>query len=206
MKEISTDLLKQGYIILPKSMLKPLLECGNWKEGDLEAWLRILMHVNYSEMSCCIGGVEITCKRGEAIHSYRRWMQIFCWKKYRTIYFFRRLVKAGIIEFIVHTEKITHIRVVNYDLWTGRDPVASEEAMKHKAEEFRRFWDRYHETVQRPKENVARARRVWFKLTAGEQRLAIERIEEFYYHQRDIRFIPQAATYLSDKAFLNEYD
>lgn len=38
-----------------------------------------------------------------------------------------------------------------------------------------------------------------------EQQTAIDHIEEVYYHTNDTRFIPLAATYLKDKAFLNEY-
>ena len=41
--------------------------------------------------------------------------------------------------------------------------------------------------------------------TKEEQQTAIDHIEEVYYHTNDTRFIPLAATYLKDKAFLNEY-
>lgn len=44
------------------------------------------------------------------------------------------------------------------------------------------------------------------KLTVTEKKLALENIEEYYTHQKDIRFCKQAATYLEDKAFLNEYE
>jgi len=67
------------------------------------------------------------------------------------------------------------------------------------------FWDKYHETMQKPKQYVARAHREWDKLTKEEQQTAIDHIEEVYYHTNDTRFIPLAATYLKDKAFLNEY-
>ena len=76
---------------------------------------------------------------------------------------------------------------------------------KEKSEAFDVFWDKYHETMQKPKQYVARAHREWDKLTKEEQRTAINHIEEVYYHTNDTRFIPLAATYLKDKAFLNEY-
>ena len=81
----------------------------------------------------------------------------------------------------------------------------SEEKKKEKSEVFDVFWDKYHETMQKPKQYVARARREWDKLTKEEQQTAIDHIEEVYYHTNDTRFIPLAATYLKDKAFLNEY-
>ena len=60
--------------------------------------------------------------------------------------------------------------------------------------------------TQKDKINIARARKEWNKLTATEKKLALENIEEYYAHQKDIRFCKQAATYLADKAFLNEYE
>lgn len=43
------------------------------------------------------------------------------------------------------------------------------------------------------------------KLGDKEQQLAIDRIEEYYFHQTNINFLLHAASYLSNKAFLNEY-
>ena len=80
-----------------------------------------------------------------------------------------------------------------------------EEKKKEKSEAFDVFWDKYHETMQKPKQYVARAHREWDKLTKEEQQTAIDHIEEVYYNTNDTRFIPLAATYLKDKAFLNEY-
>ena len=40
---------------------------------------------------------------------------------------------------------------------------------KEKSEVFDVFWDKYHETMQKPKQYVARARREWDKLTQEEQ-------------------------------------
>lgn len=112
----------------------------------------------------------------------------------------------GIIKIIPHQKGIFHIHINNYDFWTGCiSPEAREEKKKEKSEVFDVFWDKYHETMQKPKQYVARARREWDKLTKEEQQTAIDHIEEVYYHTNDTRFIPLAATYLKDKAFLNEY-
>ena len=43
------------------------------------------------------------------------------------------------------------------------------------------------------------------EIQLNEQQLAIDRIEDVYYHTNDTRFIAHASTYLKDKAFLNEY-
>ena len=101
--------------------------------------------------------------------------------------------------------------VAAHENYFGADDISfdkdktEEEKKKEKSEVFDVFWDKYHETMQKPKQYVARARREWDKLTKEEQQTAIDHIEEVYYHTNDTRFIPLAATYLKDKAFLNEY-
>ena len=56
------------------------------------------------------------------------------------------------------------------------------------------------------KENIAKAQRIWKKLSEKEQQLAIDHIEEYYYHQTNMKFTLHACSYLSNKAFLNEYE
>lgn len=128
------------------------------------------------------------------------------WSRSKTLRFFQKIQEEGIIKIIPHQKGIFHIHINNYDFWTGCiSPEAREEKKKEKSEVFDVFWDKYHETMQKPKQYVARARREWDKLTKEEQQTAINHIEEVYYHTNDTRFIPLAATYLKDKAFLNEY-
>ena len=100
---------------------------------------------------------------------------------------------------------ITLLRVTDYDLWTGHKKAATTRD-SHATEGFAGFWDLYHRITQKDKINIARARKEWKKLTVTEKKLALENIEEYYTHQKDIRFCKQAATYLEDKAFLNEYE
>ena len=49
-------------------------------------------------------------------------------------------------------------------------------------------------------------KRIWKKLSEKEQQLAIDHIEEYYYHQTNMKFTLHACSYLSNKAFLNEYE
>lgn len=85
---------------------------------------------------------------------------------------------------------------------TAADSSQKEEGI---IQSFHTFWDNYHQIMRKPKVNVARARHEWEKLTKEEWQLAIDRIEDVYYHTNDTRFIAHASTYLKDKAFLNEY-
>ena len=204
MKQLPENLLHEGYILIPKALLKR--QINDKAPGELEALLQVLIHANYSETTYKIQQIDIVCQRGESVISQQHWSQLFQWSRSKTLRFFQKIQEEGIIKIIPHQKGIFHIHINNYDFWTGCiSPEAREEKMKEKSEVFDVFWDKYHETMQKPKQYVARARREWDKLTKEEQQTAIDHIEEVYYHTNDTRFIPLAATYLKDKAFLNEY-
>lgn len=145
------------------------------------------------------------CRRGETVYTYSHWEKVLGWSRYRTRHFFETLFKSGIMEAVENSAGITLLRVIDYDLWTGQKKAAATRS-NHATEGFDDFWDLYHRITQKNKINIARARKEWKKLTATEKKLALENIEEYYAHQKDIRFCKQAATYLADKAFLNEYE
>ena len=52
----------------------------------------------------------------------------------------------------------------------------------------------------------AKARKSWNKLSANERTAAVENIENYYGHLNSTLFCLQAVNYLSNKAFLNEYE
>ena len=183
MNASTETILKKGYILIPKSLIEDFLKAGLGTEGYLEAWIRVLALVNYSDTETCVQGNRMICRRGETVYTYSHWEKVLGWSRYRTRHFFETLFKSGIMEAVENSAGITLLRVIDYD-----------------------FWDLYHRITQKNKINIARARKEWKKLTATEKKLALENIEEYYAHQKDIRFCKQAATYLADKAFLNEYE
>ena len=158
-------MLKHGFLIIPKALLQQQIEDRHMQEGEIEALLKILMKVNYSDtLYNDRQNKNCLCKRGESLFSYRD----------------------------------------EYDKWMG---VPDSDKQKKKAvnEKFHLFWNEFHSITQLPKENIAKAQREWKKLGDKEQQLAIDRIEEYYFHQTNINFLLHAASYLSNKAFLNEY-
>ena len=159
MNASTETILKKGYILIPKSLIEDFLKAGLGTEGYLEAWIRVLALVNYSDTEICVQGNRMICRRGETVYTYSHWEKVLGWSR-----------------------------------------------SNHATEGFDDFWDLYHRITQKDKINIARARKEWNKLTATEKKLALENIEEYYAHQKDIRFCKQAATYLADKAFLNEYE
>ena len=48
---------------------------------DEEAFLRVLMHVNYKSVTINSCGVEVNCKRGESLITYMGWADILGWTR-----------------------------------------------------------------------------------------------------------------------------
>ncbi|MBD3588070.1 hypothetical protein [Bacteroides sp. GM023] len=199
-------MMEHGYLIIPKSLLQQQIEEQDVQEGEIEAFLKILMKVNYSDtLYNSRQYTDYPCKRGESLYSYRDWSHIFHWSVGRTFRFFQGLNSLGVIEIITHPDSASlHIRVVEYDKWMGKFD-DNKQKKKTVNEKFRVFWDEYHSTTQLPKVNIAKAQREWKKLSSKEQQLAIDHIEEYYFHQTNFKYLLQAGSYLANKAFLDEY-
>lgn len=203
MEALSYEMIRKGYVILPKVLLEERIKSNRKAMGDLEAFFVMLATVNYRDNICHIKGKELICARGEAMLSIQAWSLRFHWNRSKTRRFFERMTKEKLIE-TLENKWVTHIRILQYDLWTCRQK-AYQDGKTQVDEEFREFWKEYHKVTQTDKKNIARARREWQKLTDRERAEARKQINEYYFHLNDTRFCLQAAGYLSNKAFLNEY-
>ena len=128
MQKMDCQAIGYGYIIIPKALLKEqLIDCSP-HEGEIEAFLKLLVKVNYSETKLTDHQRRtIVCKRGESLHSYRSWSAIFHWPTSRTYRFIQQLKTNGIIEIIPHNDTTAlHIRVVNYENWTNISTLLNE--------------------------------------------------------------------------------
>ena len=196
-------ILSKGYVLFPKALFEEQMILNQQAKGHFEAFVLVLTHVNYSQTTCCINGYSFECRRGESILTLIHWAEIFGWNRNRTRYFFRRMFDEGFIERLVNPYT-THIRIPDYDLLTGKsERIPSKPGAD--SGEFDIFWDAYHEITERQKLNIGRAKREWKKLSAEEKKLALDNINEYYFHLSDIKYCLQAANYLSNKAFTNEY-
>lgn len=54
MNASTETILKKGYILIPKSLIEDFLKAGLGTEGYLEAWIRVLALVNYSDTEICV--------------------------------------------------------------------------------------------------------------------------------------------------------
>lgn len=172
--------------------------------GYFDAFILVLTHVNYSTVECRIHQYTFQCRRGESVMSMVHWAELFGWKRSRTRYFFNKMYDEGIIERLSNPY-ITHIRIPDYDLLVGQK---RRESVRAEADgiTFDAFWEKYHDITRKPKTNVGRARREWNKLSVNERCLSLSHIDEYYDNLADIKYCMQAASYLSNKAFMNEYD
>lgn len=201
---MSKNHLKTGYVMVSRALLVNVYEEHPMAAGDGEAFLRILTYVNFKDCVETRYGIPLFCARGESVISYAGWADILGWSRGRTRGFFERCFIEGTI---VHVPDrcVSHIRIPNYDGWIGSRR-EGKEGGKLADEALQRFIEKYHEITLMPKTNVGRVRREWKKLSLNERKLATENIEIYYYHLPNIRHCVQAASYLADKAFLDEYD
>ena len=125
-------MLKHGFLIIPKALLQQQIEDRHMQEGEIEALLKILMKVNYSDtLYNDRQNKNCLCKRGESLFSYRVWSHIFHWSVGKAFRFIHELATLGIIEIISHPNNSSlHIRVVEYDKWMG---VPDSDKQKKKA-------------------------------------------------------------------------
>lgn len=213
MRPMTTEMLKKGYLLFPKALFE---EQMNMKTGEkaadaFEAFAFVLTHVNYSTVTCNVRGHLFDCVRGESVLSLARWMEILGWPRNRTRYFFNKMFDAGIVERVANPY-VMHIRIPDYDFLTGNARPKAAPRKKKAApvagvgEDFCIFWGKFHDITEHPKVNIGRARREWKKLTAGEKQRALDNIDEYYDHLNNQKYCKQAATYLADKSFENEYD
>lgn len=161
MQKMNPQDIKYGYIIVPKTLLTEQFTNCDTHEGEVEAFLKIIMKTNYSETQHTdYWNNVIVCQRGESLHSYRSWSVILHWSASRTYRFIQHLQTKGMIEIIPHKNTAAlHIRIVNYDSWVNMPiPTAGRQLQKKKAsnEKFRLFWTTTTTSCSSPKRTSPR--------------------------------------------------
>lgn len=190
--------------MIPRDLLLETFNEHHEASGDTEAFLRILTYVNYAEAVVKRMNTDVVCARGESVISYNRWAEILGWSLGRTRRFFARLFTEGCIE-LVGGDCASHIRIPRYDIWTGKK-ITGKNTDSTVEEGFQLFWDQYHETTRTARQNRESALREWKKLSKAERKQATEHIDDYFYHLSSVKCCRQAARYLADKLFQNEYD
>ncbi len=200
------NFFRTGYVMVSRTLLLSMFEHHGAADSDEEAFLRMLVHVNYRDAELeRPSGRRITCLRGESVIAFATWQRILGWSRGRVMRFFNNCFRDGSVEHVEDGYCRSHVRIPDYDVWMGACRLTGE-GKRIADEAFEHFMDVYSEITRTPRINVGRAYRIWKKLSQHERQLALENIEDYYNSLPDVHYCAQAATYLSDKAFLNRYD
>lgn len=199
------EIIQRGYVMVPRTLLHDAIHEHPEASGDKDAFLRVLLYVNYKPSILRRNGVEHACARGESLFSYEQWAGLLGWSRSRTRRFFQRMFDEGVVEQVEDTIP-SHIRIPDYEVWLS-GPAKRERTARPVADDgFGHFWDVFHETTCQNKCNACKARREWGKLSAAERARAVENIEVYYAHLGNTKFCLRAVNYLAYKAFDNEYE
>ena len=79
-----------------------------------QAWIDILLNVNYDKNKKIINGILLECERGQSIKSLDTWAKRWNWTKSKTRRFLKLLENDKMIE--LKSEQVTtRLTVCNYD-------------------------------------------------------------------------------------------
>lgn len=195
---------KHGFIIIPKTLLQQI-ENPHLQEGEIEALLKILMKVNYSETlynDRC--NKNCPCKRGESLFSYRDWSRVLHWSTRKTFRFMHGLA-TGNHRNHPPPQQYIPCTYASSNMTNGWDcPMPGNRKRKLSTRSSNCSGTNTTASRSFPRRTSPR-RNASGKLSDKEQQLAIDNIEVYYFHQTNVNFLLHAGSYLSNKAFLNEY-
>jgi hypothetical protein len=119
-----------GWIKLHRSLNDHWIYNEKRKFSKLEAWIDILMTVNYEDKKVLVKGKLYDVKRGQSILSLDTWSKRWSWDKSSARRFFNLLQKDSMID-VISDNITTHLTVCKYDSYQGIEN-ANETQTKHK--------------------------------------------------------------------------
>jgi hypothetical protein len=103
-----------GWIAVYRSLMNHWLYPIDRPFTKLEAWIDLLMMVNWTNKTVCFGGEMIECQRGEIITSQLKLMKRWGWSKAKLLRLQTLLQKDRMID-VKSDSKKTTIRILNYE-------------------------------------------------------------------------------------------
>lgn len=116
-----------GYISLHRSIQKHWIYEEKRKFSKYEAWLDLLMMVNYKDNKTLQDGQLVEVKRGERITSIRQLMDRWDWSNTKVVNFLNLLSQDEMITFEITPKKKTLIKIVKYEQYQGFEVVDQSE-------------------------------------------------------------------------------
>lgn len=195
--------LKKGYILVPKHLLNYRFSQKDESFSYLEAFLMMVASVNFEDKEITIKRKTFVCQRGESFLSIPSWAKLFNWSVSKTRWFFDRMEKENLINYIHLGHDLRKILVVDYDLWTGK-PGKITNMREKKEDRLMEFYEKYHEITMLRKVDLGLVRAEWKKLTAKEKEAAINNIQNYRDSIVCTDFYKSASKYLKAKSFYDE--
>ena len=119
-----------GWIKLNRSIQSNWIYNERRKFSKLEAWLDMLMTVNYADNKVIIKGKLYEVKRGQSINSMDTWAKRWSWDKSAVRRFLTLLQNDNMIS-IISDSITTHITICKYESYQGEQNT-NETQTKHK--------------------------------------------------------------------------
>lgn len=214
-----------GWIKLHRSLNNHWIYNEKRKFSKLEAWIDILMTVNYEDTKVLIKGKLYEVKRGQSILSLDSWAKRWSWDKSSARRFFNLLQKDSMIS-VISDNITTHLTVCKYDSYQGIEnanetqtkrkrnsneiqttPIKERKEIEEEKENkeilsFEDFWKIYP-----IKKSKAEAEKKFKKLTVSEiEKIKIHLPIFVNYKPFETYSHPHASTYLNQKRFNDEID
>lgn len=109
--------MAEGFIVLSRGIF------SHWVHDNSEyfrAWVDMIAFANFSDKTTVIDGELIECKRGQSVHSVKKWAEIFGknWTEQKVRTFFKLLIKDEMIS-VEGLRKTTRVTILKYDTYNG---------------------------------------------------------------------------------------
>jgi uncharacterized phage protein (TIGR02220 family) len=129
--------MSDGFIMLHRSIQNHWIYEEKRKFSRYEAWLDLLMMVNYKDNKVLQDGKLVEVKRGERITSIRQLMDRWGWSNTKVVNFLDLLQSDGMIEHEITSKKKTLIKIVKYSQYQGiqRSEKTEEKTEKRQPED-----------------------------------------------------------------------
>ena len=208
-----------GWIKLHRSILDHWIYESKDPFSKREAWVDILLQVNYTPKKVNIGGDLFECGIGESVNSLDTWAKRWGWNKSK-VRRFLKLLESDSMVVTKSIQKTTHLTVVNYETYQDvRNADETQMKRKRNADEtqmtptkegkkerrkeikeytsdFEGFWEVYGR-----KGNKAKAFACWTKLNSDDIEIIRQRLPAYLYKTRnDLAYRKDAQTYLNPTA------
>ena len=114
------NFFRTGYVMVSRTLLLSMFEHHGAADSDEEAFLRMLVHVNYRDAELeRPSGRRITCLRGESVIAFATWQRILGWSRGRVMRFFNNCFRDGSVEHVEDGYCRSHVRIPDYDVWSA---------------------------------------------------------------------------------------